>query len=146
MSFLCLHCQQEQSGAKRKDSVNLLTQIKSNMLFIETKKACFAIFMRYTNALSSFLTVFHLIYFYFRCGKFLSITLMKEKNKYGKHSLHDSVWCCWVSTSPSLVPLTPLLLYLNSSRAPAQQIMAPGTSMGQNRSEKDRPIKEQPGG
>lgn len=148
MSFLCLHCQQEQSAAKRKDSVNLLTQIKSNMLFIEMKKACFAIFMRYTNAtaLSSFLTVFHPIYFYFQGGKFLTITIMKGKNKYGKHSLHDSVWCCWMSTSPSLVPLTPLLLFLDSSRAPAQQIMAPGTSMGQNRSEKESPIKKQPRG
>lgn len=118
------------------------------MLFIEMKKACFALFMRYTNAsaLSSFLTEFHPIYSYFLGGKFLLITLMKEKNKYGKHSLHDSLWCSWMSTRPSLFPLTLLLLFLDSPRAPAQQIMAPGTSMGQNRSENDSPIKEQPRG
>lgn len=147
MSFLRLHCQQEQSGAKRKDSVNLLTQIKSSMLFIEMKKACFAIFMRYTNAtssaLSSFLAVFHPIYFYFQCGKPLSVPLMKEKNKFGKYSVHNSLWCCWMSTSLSIDPLIPLLFSLDPPRAPAQQIMAPGTSMGQNRSEKDSLIKEQ---
>lgn len=44
MKFLCFYCQPEWSSAKRKDSVNLLTHIKSSMLFIEMKKVCFALF------------------------------------------------------------------------------------------------------
>lgn len=44
MKFLCFYCQLEWSSAKRKDSVNLLTQIQSSMLFIEMKKVSFALF------------------------------------------------------------------------------------------------------
>lgn len=146
MSFLRLHCQQEQSGAKRKDSVNLLTQIKSSMLFIEMKKACFAIFMRYTNAtssaLSSFLTVFHPIYFYFQCGKPLSVPLMKEKNKFGKYSVHNSLWCCWMSTSLSLDLLIPLLFLPGSTQSSSTADHGPRYLHGAKQIWKS-PIKEQ---
>lgn len=87
MEFLCLYCQPEWSSARIKDSVNLLTQIKSSMLFIEMKKVFSALFhlelwdiLRQPGLLlcSTFVSISPHGLLLLEVGKAFSVTSVKE--------------------------------------------------------------------
>lgn len=130
MEFLYLHCQLKWSISKRKDSLNFLTQVKSSVLFIEMKKVCSALFhlelwdttvQQALMLCSTFLGIsLHVFLLYIE--KPFSVMLVKEKNKFGKCLLHDSLLLWWMSSTHS-VSSTPLPFLV-------QKVMVPSTIAG----------------